>query len=167
MKKRRIHVFNKDMYLLGKNQEGLKVWLEAPSWDCDWYWGFGYLEVLTSETNPEGSKDIISHTHWDSSVKNSGKNAHEWFEETFVETPLSDDEIWTLCELMDTFYCLKEFAELCHMGGMNYTTNPLKHKLQNDELNKYINNDLLLDVFEEIKVILIEGYKRGDDFDND
>ena len=28
----------------GTNKEtGERVWLDAPSWSCGWYWGFGYL----------------------------------------------------------------------------------------------------------------------------
>jgi hypothetical protein len=28
--------------LLGKNN-GQDIYLSPPSWDCGWYWGFGYL----------------------------------------------------------------------------------------------------------------------------
>lgn len=163
MKKRKIHVFNKDMYLLGINQEGKKVWLEEPSWDCDWYWGFGYLEILSLESAPEKSKDIISHTHWDSSVRNSGKNAYDWFKEYFKDTPLKEKEIWVLCELMATFYCLREYSDFCHRGGMHYTENPIKNKLQDDTYYKHINNELMPEVFEKIKTILIEGYEKWGD----
>ena len=33
----------KKEYLLGTDEYGIKYWLESESWDCNWYWGFGYL----------------------------------------------------------------------------------------------------------------------------
>ena len=35
-------------YLLGRDEEGINYWLEEPSWDCGWYWGFGYVETYTT-----------------------------------------------------------------------------------------------------------------------
>lgn len=63
MKKQITHAFNKQIYLLGKNKHNKLVWLEEPSWDCDWYWGFGYMETYTNNTNPSKARDISSHTH--------------------------------------------------------------------------------------------------------
>lgn len=37
--KKTINKFGKH-YLLGINKEGKHIWLEEPSWDCGWYWGF-------------------------------------------------------------------------------------------------------------------------------
>ena len=48
MKKQTTTAFKKKIYLLGADAEGTKYWLEAPSWDCDWYWGFGYVETYTN-----------------------------------------------------------------------------------------------------------------------
>ena len=64
MDKRKSHAFKKDIYLLGADSCGNKYWLEAPSWDCKWYWGFGYIETYTNSDNPSISNDIISHQHW-------------------------------------------------------------------------------------------------------
>lgn len=49
MKKEKRHAFGKDIYLLGVDADGTRYWLEAPSWDCGWYWGFGYVEVYDYE----------------------------------------------------------------------------------------------------------------------
>ena len=65
--KNKSHAFNKDIYLLGSDSDGIKYWLEAPSWDCDRYWGFGYVETYTNNENPSLSKDIKSHSHIESS----------------------------------------------------------------------------------------------------
>ena len=44
-----MRLFNdKKYYLLGKRKEdNRKVWLEEGSWDCDWYWGLGYVEIFS------------------------------------------------------------------------------------------------------------------------
>ena len=65
MEKKKSHAFGKDVYLLG-TINGRYQWLEAPSWDCDWYWGFGYVEEYTRHDKPSASRDIVSHTHVDS-----------------------------------------------------------------------------------------------------
>ena len=65
VKKVNYKMFGKQIYLIGINREGEKVFLEAPSWDCDWYWGFGYLETYTNNYQITRSKDISSHSHFD------------------------------------------------------------------------------------------------------
>ena len=62
--KKNYNMFGKMVYLVGINQHNEKVFLEAPSWDCGWYWGFGYLETYTNNRNIQGSKDISSHSHF-------------------------------------------------------------------------------------------------------
>ena len=39
MKKQIEKVFGKKVFLLGKDEEGIRYWLEEPQWDCGWYWG--------------------------------------------------------------------------------------------------------------------------------
>lgn len=34
LEKQKIRKFNRDMYLLGIDEDGTKYWLQAPSWDC-------------------------------------------------------------------------------------------------------------------------------------
>lgn len=31
------------LWYLGKDQYDTRYYLSAPRWDCDWYWGFGYI----------------------------------------------------------------------------------------------------------------------------
>jgi hypothetical protein len=65
IKKQKSHAFGKDIYLIGVDEYKKKHWLEAPRWDCGWYWGFGYIETYTNNNNPSYSDDIESHQHWD------------------------------------------------------------------------------------------------------
>jgi hypothetical protein len=65
MKKQFIsNVFGRDIYLLGTDKQGIKYWLESPKWDCNWYWGFGYIETYIDNNSPKISEDISSHSHF-------------------------------------------------------------------------------------------------------
>ena len=57
MKKQVINKFGTH-YLLGRTYSGQKVWLQKESWDCGWYWGFGYLHEFTNNEYPELARDI-------------------------------------------------------------------------------------------------------------
>ena len=84
MKKQTTIAFNKKIYLLGADAEGTKYWLEAPSWDCGWYFGFGYVETYTNNNCPSKAADINSHQHFDSLFLNDSKvNAFDAFKEFF------------------------------------------------------------------------------------
>ena len=89
MEKQKITKFNNDYYLLGINQENEKVWLEKPSWDCDWYWGFGYVEIFN-----QNYSDIDTHTHFNLLFFNTNKSSYDAFKEYFKETTLSNKELW-------------------------------------------------------------------------
>ena len=60
--KHKSHAFGKDVYFLG-TLRGVPQWLEEPTWDCERYWGCGYIEEYTRPTLPAASRDISSHTH--------------------------------------------------------------------------------------------------------
>ena len=61
--KKQSKAFGKDIYLLGEDQDGIKYWLQSPSFDCGWYWGFGYIMTYTNNRRPDLAKDIDSHQH--------------------------------------------------------------------------------------------------------
>lgn len=126
MKKRKSHAFGKDIYLLGKDKDGTMYWLEAPSWDCGWYWGFGYVETYTNNRNPDKASDISSHTHAEGYLVGVANiyDALLWAERTF-----SYSEGWQLTELFRQFYLLKGMASFscrdrpsCHV-----TKSPVDH----------------------------------------
>jgi hypothetical protein len=157
MKKRISRAFGKDVYLLGKNVYGELVWLESPSWDCGWYWGFGYVEIYNYGGNRDPSKctDISSHSHFDGLVfhnNNKGEYIHH-INKALPETTLTDNEAWELSDLMKRFYTLRESAEIFHRGNANYTSNT-KHDSTNKELAEYINNVELPKIFNRVIEIL-------------
>lgn len=157
MKKRTCEAFGKKIYLLGKDKDGVNYWLEAPSWDCGWYWGFGYVETYTNNNHPNKAKDIESHQHFDGLFFNKNKNGYDAYKDFFAEITVSDKELWQLLELMKTFYCLKETAEVLGRGGSHYTANPVSEIIKNTDEVKRINNVVLPAIFKKIDEILTQN----------
>lgn len=153
MQKKIINKFGKH-YLLGINQDGEKVWLEEPSWDCGWYWGFGYLHIYSNNKCPERSRDINLHTHFDSLFLNGSECARDLFKKYFKETVLTDDEIWELVDYMRTFYTLKSVAELFKTGYSNQTERAKIEDLKSEEQCDLVNKVWLPEVFNRIKLLL-------------
>ena len=141
MKKRVDNAFGKKQYLLGQ-KDGVYYWLEEATWDCEWYWGLGYVETFTNNKNPHLAKDIASHSHF-SMFFNTNKNGFDAFKEFFNETVLSDKELWTLIECMDSLYTLREYSDLLCRGGSNYTSNPCKELIMNNDEYERINQELI------------------------
>ena len=119
-KKYNKEAFGKDIFYLGQEEDGTNVWLEDFTWDCGWYWGGGYLETYTNNANPEAARDISSHSHFDGLGKD--KNLFDGFKSRIVKTPLTDNELWQLCDLMQSFYTLRESAEWFKNGSSHYTS---------------------------------------------
>ena len=153
-KKRTDFAFNKKIYLLGQNIDGINYWLEEASWDCGWYWGFGYIETYTNNNTPSLSNDIASHTHFNNLNEGRNQNLYDAFKEKFVTTPLSDKELWTLCELMKSYYTAKEYADMLYIGGAHYTTNPCKEIIKNDNEYNRINKTIIPAICKEVYAIL-------------
>jgi hypothetical protein len=158
IKKKKSHAFGKDIYLLGADEDGTFYWLEAPKWDCGWYWGFGYVETYTNNKRPERSKDINSHQHIDSSFLGQ---VGDMYVHNLHDTPLlryptfTYDEGWKLSELFKQFYLLQKFAEFAgrDLPGCHITTPPVNHGNLKDWAAK-INNELIPSVTAKIIEIL-------------
>lgn len=168
------HAFNKDIYLLGKDQEGQLYWLESPSWDCGWYWGFGYIETYTNNRRPDLARDINSHSHFEGFLWGNDKTSEfkdgKWVENhldyhhhinqssLLAETVLTDNESWELSDLMKRFYTLKEAAEIFHTGSAHLTSSN-----SCDSTNKHIENQInkieLPKIFKRVLEILTPADK--------
>lgn len=152
LEKTKKHAFDKDIYLLGQDAEGINYWLEAPSWDCNWYWGFGYIETYTNNTNPEKARDISSHSHANNFMS-------EYFTEWNGSKPIltlktfTDSEGWEICELFEQFYFLQKAAE--NFGrGKCYCANTTVENWAKPELAKEINEKLIPMVTKRLLEIL-------------
>jgi len=161
LNKEKSHAFRKDIYLLGEDKEGTKYWLESPTWDCDWYWGFGYVETYTNNKNPHIARDISSHQHIDSSFmgqmeKYDSKKGcfvkadyiHNIYDAPLLDkTTFTENEGWKLSELFKQFYLLKDMAAYCHkkpVVGCNCTT-----------VHEVDNNDNVKGWYDEINKVMI------------
>lgn len=154
LEKKTTTAFNKKIFLLGQDKEGTNYWLEAPSWDCGWYWGFAYIETYTDNRRPNVAKDISSHSHFDSMFMNGPENTYDQFKNFFVKTTLTDDEIWELCDYMKTFYTLRAVAELFGRGYSYYTEQAKVDGLIQLEQVDQINKVHLPEIFQRIEKLL-------------
>lgn len=151
-------------YLLGKDQYGRKLWLADASWDCGWYWGFGYVQSFERNRDPSKAEDIDMHTHFKNFLmgySEGGNYVHNPADSpNLSEATFSSEEGWKLGELMHQFYLLKEMAEFCHWDrpGCHVTTSPVDHgnlKAWAKKLNKV----MLPAIFAEIRKILSPNHQ--------
>lgn len=121
---------------------GERIYLSPPSWDCDWYWGFGYL----------GNNNC--HYHLDG--LNRELNLYDAIKKHFGRSLVikDDKDLWTFCELVLSAYTLKETAEVLGRGGSHMTTNPCADIIINKDEVTRINEIVLPAIFNEINKIL-------------
>lgn len=170
------NAFGKDVYLLGIDKSGDKVWLEAARWDFGWYWGFGYIERYTSQ-NPKLARDITSHSHWDSEIvgqhdyydtdKQCFRKSSEYIHHLndnpkFKATTLSDRESWELADLMKSFYVLKDAAECIGRGSAHVSSTSESANYKDEELAKRINEQMLPRIFARVYEILTPTEETAD-----
>lgn len=121
LKKQIVHVFGKTYYLIGKDEAGVKWYMQKPTWDCGWYWGFGYLDSFTNGIRPEKSKDILGHMHLSSLMDEFKGNGFDALKHYFPECALTDDELFEFIDYIKSGYTLRDVAELFERGHSNYT----------------------------------------------
>ena len=140
---------------LGQNN-GENIYLSAPSWDCGWYWGFGYLGNKNCHYHVDGLKKIEKYNFEKSVFEYEFVNLYDGLKKHFGETFVikRDSDIWVLAELFQTFYSLKETSEILGRGGCHYTNNPVKGIIENKTECDRINNVVLPAVFDSIYKIL-------------
>lgn len=152
MEKQIIKKFNKKYYLLGvRKGDNRKVWLEQANWDCEWYWGLGYVEVFN-----ENYTDIQEHTHFDSLFFKKLAYCYEKFTEYFEETTLDDKEIWQLLENMKSLYILRQYSDFLHIGGANVTDSGNKELIKNEDEYKRINTLVIPKILDKVYEMLGE-----------
>jgi hypothetical protein len=117
------HCKGNEMHCLGQ-----RIWIEKHSWDCGWYWGFGYI----------GNTRL--HCHFDGQFLdgNVWLNPSKIFEETW----LTEKIWWVLKDLFKQAYILRECAEVYRYGGHCTTVGGITDMLRDDEMCKRLNADL-------------------------
>lgn len=134
-------------YLLGV-LDGETIWLQKPSWECGWYWGFGYVHTFTNKISPERSRDISSHTHFKALIKDG---PDPWLK---LETPFTEKEKWAIADLLKSAYALQEAAKVFHLGNSHWTSERLSPYLKQEDIEQTINQNLLPAIFESLEKIL-------------
>jgi hypothetical protein len=162
------NAFGKEIFLLGRDSDGTNYWLEKASWNCGWYWGFGYVETYTNNNKPHLSKDIKSHQHIDTTFMGQmekydfekkcfvkGEYIHNIHDAPLlIETTFTKEEGWQLSELFKSFYQLKESAGMFGKGSCNVTTNPCSELIKNEDWAEKINKEIIPLICEKIYTIL-------------
>lgn len=138
-------------YLLGADTNGTKYYLEEAHFDCDWYWGIGYVETFTNNRNPVWSRDIRSHEHFNRKFFHKGTSSFDAYKKEFPNNPYTDTELWKILELMQTAYTMREYSDTLHIGGAHYTSNScaeiIKNDAEYDRINKVIIPALMSELY--------------------
>ena len=131
------------------------VFIKRPSWDCGWYWGFGYLNRWN-----ERKRDIDFHTHIDHEfgINKDGRlfNWYEGMQEVLDQGDVfeNDKQRWQFLEIVKTIYNLKMTAEVLGRGGSHYASNPLSDEIYNPIEVRRINEDLIPKLIDEMYKVL-------------
>lgn len=159
LNKQVIHKFNNTYYLLGKDKDGIKWYLQKSTWDCNWYWSFGYVESFTNNKCPEKSKDIRCHTHLSSLFQESSENAFYSLKDFFSESVFEDDDqLFEFIDYIKTGYTLRTTAKLFADGHSYYTERAKDSNLIKPELVKEINTVMIPSINDKLdKMLSPEG----------
>lgn len=151
MKKLVRQINGKKNYLLGI-KDGETYYLEEAHWDCNWYWGLGYVESYKGRGTSDRS--WTGHSHFDYLFLKPAKFV-DGFRDFFNDnTPLSNEEIWKLLELMKSAYLARNYSDMLYTGGANYTENPCKETIKNEAEYKRINEEVIPAIMKEVYKIL-------------
>lgn len=139
-------------YFLGINSNGDKMWLLAPSWDCGWYWGLGYINTYQQNWMPSEARDVLCSTHFDYVFPSS-----DIFIDEFNDTPFTKNEKWKIYEYMKELYILRKYSDMMHNNSAYTTTGSKTLKGNEENYREYnrINSILIPNIWKELEAILI------------
>ena len=115
-----------DKIYLGNTAEHGRLYLSKHSWDCGWYWGFGYI----------GNSRL--HMHIESLI-NSEHDVKKIFDKS---TKITQNQWWIIRDLFKQAYALKEAAEVYRHGGHQTSKPGITDCIKNLEMAARINKDL-------------------------
>lgn len=98
------------VYLGTDRQTGYKVFLKGFAWDCNWYWGGGYLRC-----NYKNGKQAI-HTHFNC-VFLDGVAHWKDLNYFLLDVQFDSAQWWRIKDLYKQFYTLTKAAEVFQYGG--------------------------------------------------
>lgn len=131
------------------------VFIVRPTWDCGWYWGFGYLERWNAR---KGDIDFHSHIDHEFGTNKDGRrvNWYEGMQELLDQGDVfdNDHQRWQFLEIVKTIYNLKMTAEVLGRGGSHHASNPLSDEIYNPIEVRRINEDLIPKLIDEMYKVL-------------
>jgi hypothetical protein len=107
------------------------IYLSKPTWDCDWYWSFGYL----------GNRNC--HYHLKGYQNGRNMNMFDCLSLDYELTDKIKEKLWSFCEQAATIYQFKEFYEVVYRGGSHFTKHPLKEIVMDKALAEKIAKETL------------------------
>ena len=142
---------------LGKDKDTAEeVYLNGFSWDCDWYYGGGYLSYY------KGIRQTV-HTHFNATFLNSKINGEYgiWksLDSFLNDAQFNEIEWWRIKDLYKQFYSLKNAAETFQFGGhcIGEGRNPKEiNKDMADRINTHIQDVIIPEI---VKALKIENHK--------
>lgn len=149
---------SKGSVLLGINTEGVREWLQPPSWDCSWYWGFGYIQTPHSHSHFSGLVGEQEYYDHEKGCFRKGEYIHNVYDSPeLIETTFTSNEGWKLSELFKQFYLLQDMAEYTYRtpAGCHITTSPVEQDVEKmKEWHKEINEVMIPKITAEIMRML-------------
>lgn len=147
-----------------RKSDGAKIYISAPSFDCGWYWGFGYLGNKNEHCHLSSyqTKEHYFKTETGEYIhitEKRNKSMYDCLKDDYILNIKIRQNLWQFCELVATAYSLKETAEILGRGGSHYTTNPAKDIIINSDEVKRINEKVLPAIFDEIYKIFSQPAK--------
>lgn len=123
----------KEKVALGKVKKDYKdstianeyLYIDKHSWDCGWYWGFGYI----------GNRNL--HCHFD------GHLLHKWeIADIFVDPYYTQTTWYVIQDLFKQAYALKEAAAVYRYGGHVTSDQSISALIRDQEMTTRLNADL-------------------------
>lgn len=158
MNKEARKVNGKWQFLLGM-KDGESYWLEQASFDCDWYWGLGYVESYRGMGSSD--KSWRGHQHFNGLFLKGPSDCKTMFDSFFDETPFTDDEIWQILELMQSAYTCRKYSDMLHTGGSHITSKVKVDLIKNDAEYGRLNNAVIPTIMNEVYKILLPKNEDG------
>jgi hypothetical protein len=144
-----------------RKEDGVTIYITKPSFDCGWYWSFGYLgnknehyHLKDYQSKTISIKDSEDKFHIFEQKRNL--NMFDALREDYELNPCIEENLWQFCELAATVYTLKETAEVFGRGGSHYTSNPCFNVIINKAEVKRINEIVLPEVLQTFWNLLSE-----------
>ena len=132
-----------DKIYLGNTTQCGSLYLSKHSWDCGWYWGFGYI----------GNNSC--HMHIDS-LMGAEYDIRNIFDKG---SPITQNQWWIIRDLFKQAYALQKVADVYRHGGHQTSKPGITDCIKNLEMAALINKDLEV-VLDKVWDFLLHEVKR-------